>query len=433
MKRWYYMFMLCLLTGCLSPIVEEVEEVVGERRSVTILTRSASPIQYPLTLYAFDAEKGTLVTSKTQHAAGDELSLQLRTGNYYLVALAGTSGCKVPSKPTLSSVITLPSCGYFSSCLQMGHVELDVLYNTTMSITLHNQMAAVSFSLWDFPAEATSGEAHLYPVASGISFNGEYAPSTTIEVPLEKKGDEWVSPQFYSLPSELPASLTAYASTPGKRYGYGHSLFQMLDPDSTYAFSGSVKEGIMTNGSWPFAGGNIDIPIKDYNPVNDKEDDEDNMFVVDALPQVGTLWNDYFVISYADDEAPNSMLLLSTTEWQGITSATHDETPTMAFEIASTYTEGVLDGWRIPTRDEVRKMCAASGGTSLDQTNAYLTSNGIAHLGTGNDEATGDGIRYLCDEAAYSFRWDSDGKPSAVGSKRTYHLRLVRTVEFVVR
>ena len=175
------------------------------------------------------------------------------------------------------------------------------------------------------------------------------------------------------------------------------------------------------------------MPIKDYNPVNDKEDDEDNMFVVDALPQVGTLWNDYFVISYADDEAPNSMLLLSTTEWQGITSATHDETPTMAFEIASTYTEGALDGWRIPTRDEVRKMCAASGGTSLDQTNAYLSSNGIAHLGTGNDEATGDGIRYLCDEASYSFRWDSDGKPSAVGSKRTYHLRLVRTVEFVVR
>ena len=150
------------------------------------------------------------------------------------------------------------------------------------------------------------------------------------EVPLEKKGDEWISPQFYSLPSELPASLTAYASTPGMSYGYGHSLFQTLEPDSFYAFSGSVKVGIMTNGSWPFDGGDINIPIKDYNPDNDNAEDDDNMFVVEALPEVGTLWNDYFVVSYADDEASNRMLLLSTTEWHGITSAAHEETPTMA-------------------------------------------------------------------------------------------------------
>ena len=433
MKRWYYLFLLCVLTGCLSPIVEEAEEAAGVRRSVNVLPRSTAPIQYPLTLYAFDADKGTLVASKIQQAEDDELSLQLPTGNYYMVALAGASGCKVPSKPTLSSVIALPSCGYFSSSLQMGSIELDVLYNTTMSIPLRNQMAAVSFSLWDFPEEATSATAHLYPVASGISFNGEYAPSTTIEVPLEKKGDEWISPQFYSLPSELPASLTAYASTPDMSYGYGHSLFQTLEPDSFYAFSGSVKVGIMTNGAWPFDGGDINIPIKDYNPDNDNAEDDDNMFVVEALPEVGTLWNDYFVVSYADDEASNRMLLLSTTEWHGITSAAHEETPTMASDIASTYTEGVLDGWRIPTRDEVRKMCAASGNMSLDATNAYLISNGIAHLGTGNDAETGDGIRYLCDEASYSFRWDSEGKPSAVGSKRTYHLRRVRTVEFVVK
>ena len=141
-----------------------------------------------------------------------------------------------------------------------------------------------------------------------------------------------------------------------------------------------------------------------------------------------------FVVAYGDsDDETNRILLLSTMEWRGVTSATHEDTPAMATDIASTYTEGDFSDWRIPTRDEVRKMCAASGDMSLDATNECLRTNGIAPLGIGDDAETGDAIRYLCDEAAYSFRWDSDGKPSAAGRKRTYHLRLVRTVEFAAK
>ena len=438
MKRWYYLLLLCVFAGCLSPIVEDEEAVNEEHRSVNVLTRSTSPIQYPLTLYAFDADKGVLVASKIQHVADDELSLQLSTGNYYLVALAGVSGCNVPSKPTLSSLITVPSSGFFSSSLQMGRAALNVIQNTTMSITLNNQLAAVNVSFCDIPAEAESVTAHFYPMVSGLSLGGDYSGSTTIKVPLEKEGDMWNAPLFYTLPNEGPLHLTVIASTPNKIYSYGYALSCSLNPNTPYVFSGSIVEGVMTNGSLPLDGWNeteyISFTFGDVNEEDNTGNEDDEVLGVEELPEVGTLWNGHFVVAYGDsDDETNRILLLSTMEWRGVTSATHEDTPAMAADIASTYTEGDFSDWRIPTRDEVRKMCAASGDMSLDATNECLRTNGIAPLGIGDDAETGDAIRYLCDEAAYSFRWDSDGKPSAAGRKRTYHLRLVRTVEFAAK
>ncbi|MBR5235453.1 MAG: FimB/Mfa2 family fimbrial subunit [Bacteroidaceae bacterium] len=436
MKRWCYLFMLCVLTSCLSPITMDDEEGgVGVLRSVNVLTRSGSPIQYPLTLYIFSADRGTLMASLTQHSEADELALQLSPGGYRMVALAGADECDVPSFPRLSDIITAPSDGHFTSSLQMGSVSVNITQNTTMSIALHNQLAAISISFCDIPAEATSVAVHLSLIASGLSFRGEYASPTTIRVPLDKQGDRWSTPLFYTLPSNGPLHLTVSTTTPTKGYSYGYTLPHSLQPNTPYVISGGLRQGVMANGSMPHDGWN-EVEQISFNFGDDIDTVivDDDIFEVDALPEVGTLWNGYFVVAHADsDDETDRMLLLSTTEWRGITSATHEATPCMATDIVSTYAEGALCGWRIPTRSEVRRMCAASGGATLDATNEYLATHGIAPLSTGDDADTGDAVRYLCDDASYSFRWDSDGKSSPVGHKRTYHLRLVRTVGFSVK
>ena len=170
------------------------------------------------------------------------------------------------------------------------------------------------------------------------------------------------------------------------------------------------------------------------NSHEDNQYDNGSIYKVEALPEVGSLWEGHFVACTLGDNDKDivPMLLLSTSEWTRITSAMNEETPHAATDIASSYAEGELTSWRIPTRQEASKMCTTLGNTVLEETNAFLTANGIAPLGTGKDTETKELIRYLCDDAEFSFKWDSEGTPSKAGSKRGYHLRLVKNVRFSV-
>ena len=437
MRRIFHLFTLCLLMGCISPITEEREDVTDTTHRVCIFTRSASSVSYPLTLYAFRSQDGTLAASATQSTAQDDPILHLSQGNYEVVALAGTNGCDIPTSPTLSSIIAAPTDGLFASPLQMGSASLSVLQNTTTSIMLHNQSTAILLSLYDLPADVTSATVSLSLMASGLSFDGRLTGNATTTVPLIKEGEAWCSQPFFTLPSmgdHLTLSIATATSSEAKVYGYTYP--SPLQANTPYILSGSLHAGFTVNGAISLEGWNetetILFTFDSEGGGNNNKDtistNKDDVFEVEEIPAVGTLWNGYFVAGYADsDDATERMLLLSATEWTEITGATHETTPHMAAEIADTYTEGGLSGWHIPTRNEVRKLCATLGSTSLDTTNAFLTENGLVPL------SYGESIRYLCDDAKFSFRWDSEGKPSAVGTKRTYHLRLVRTVGFIVK
>ena len=417
--------------------------MVDTKRSVHILTRSTSDISYPLTLYAFNVEDGTLVTSDTQFTEADELSFALSAGNYYMVAVAGIEDCDVPSSSILSSTIYAPSNGELTQPLQMGSASVQVTQNTTVSITLYNQVAAVDLSLYDIPTDVISVSVSLALMASGISFDGNYKGSSTTTIELVKEDDVWKAPLFYTLPNnseQLTLSITTTTLSGTQTYGYTHT--SPLDANTPYILKGSFTEGFSVNGSIALAGWNKARTISftfggenngDDNPdTPDIPDNPEEVYQVETLPEIGTLWNGHFVVGIldSDDENITPMLLLSTSEWTGVTSALNEETPGMAAEIAAAYTEGGLSGWRIPTRREVVKMCAALGNTTLEETNAFLTANEIVPLSIGTDDETGNTIRYLCDDAGFTFKWDSEGSPSKAGSKRGYHLRLVNSVRF---
>lgn len=444
MNRLFYLLVLCLLTGCSLPLIEtEMEggESAETGRSVRILTRSTSGISYPLTIYAFDTEKGTLVNADTQQSDTEELLLILPAGDYYMVAIAGTEGCEMPSSPTLESVIGAPSNGLLNTPLQMGSAAVKVMQNTTVSLMLYNRVAAIDLALYDIPTDVTSVSTSLSLMASGITLGGNYVGNATTTIPLTKEDDVWFAPQFYTLPSmgeNLTLSITTTSQSGTQTYGYTHP--SPLKANTPYTLSGSLVDGLIVNGDISLAGWNETEAItfnfgnEGNNNNEHNQPNKEEIYRVSTLPEVGSLWEGHLVASILESEEDGitSMLLLSTSEWTGVTSALHEETPRMAADIASAYTEEGIAGWSIPTRQEAGKMCIALGNTSVEETNAFLAENGIAPLGIGTDTDSKNAIRYLCDNAQYSFKWDSEGSPSKAGSKRGYHLRLVKTVRFSV-
>lgn len=446
MRKLLHLLLLGLLASCTLPVIEaEIEggENANTLREVHILTRSASGIHYPLTIYAFDTEEGKLVKSETLHSEAEDLQFTLPTGDYHVVAVAGAEGCDIPSSPTLSSLIQAPPSGLLAQPLQMGSASVKVMQNTTVSITLYNQVAAVNLSLCDIPHDVKAVSVSFSLMASAISLDGKHNGNATTTISLTREEEVWLAPMFYTLPcvsENLGLSITTTTPTGNQVYGYTHP--SPLKANTPYAMSGSLTEGFIINGSIALAGWNETEEITfnfggtggGNNDNNSSDNNKDEVYEVTTLPEVGSLWNGQFVVGALDIDDPDiiPMLLLSLSEWTGVTSATHEETPDMAAEIAAAYTEGDLTGWRIPTRREVNKMCATLGYITLEETNAFLSTNGIVPLSTGTDSETKNTIRYLCDDAAFSFTWDSEGSPSKAGSKRGYHLRLVNSVRFRV-
>lgn len=110
------------------------------------------------------------------------------------------------------------------------------------------------------------------------------------------------------------------------------------------------------------------------------------------------------------------------------TAGTLSQQATAAKRLASSYTEQALGDWRISTREEAKAMRRNLGDEQLATTNALLQANNLITL-SGNEvtDAQGNATRYLCNDAAYSFTWNGSNI-SQTGSKRGYHLRLVKKI-----
>lgn len=116
-------------------------------------------------------------------------------------------------------------------------------------------------------------------------------------------------------------------------------------------------------------------------------------------------------------------LYLSLTEYWNVPSALSTK-PDAAQKLATAYTEGDLEGWRIPTRNDaeiIRTALACQspyyGEEVLPQINKLLDAMGC--LGIYRE-------RYLCDGAAKTFDFAIGSNISAASKSKTYRLRLVR-------
>lgn len=430
MKRIYYAFISILICACTS-VIEDSEYVEAQESEMRVLTRSEALINYPMALYTFNVSTGSMVSCTIVEDDTDEAILRVPKGNYRIVALGGIPS--VDGSPTLDDLIELPSS--MQSPFQMGSATVYVAQNTTVSIMLYNQVSAIDMTLYNIPENATDASVSLSFVYEDISYSGTMSGNGIVDIPLEKAGDGvWASERFYILPTSTnQLTISISITTPDETHVYSYTHESPLLPNTPYVFSGSLYSGFSINGDICVAGWNDteEIAFTFGGDIADGSDDDSadtiETFIVSEIPNSGELWNNHFVAATEDvTDSTAVLLLLSTTEWTGVTGAYHVDTPHMATTIVSDYCEEDLSGWSIPKRDDVKLMRAAVGNDNLTLTNSLLEANSIPALQVG-DDAKGNAIRYLCDDGTYSYVWDGS-TISKSGTKRMYHLRAVKRV-----
>lgn len=439
---------VALLTACQKISLKDFNTPTTESE-IRILTRSASNvnISYPIYLYAFNISSGKLQSSSTLKSESDTPVLNLGAGTYHLVAVAGIEDCKVPEQPTINSTITLPKDSLLQQPLQMGSADISVSKSTTVTITLYNQVTAINIALTDIPDDVSACHVSFSLMHNSISYEGKLSGTTINTIELNKQGNNiWSAPLFYTLPSsnqQLTLSINCISPQVSNTYGYIHNT--QLAANTPYNIMGSYKSGFAVNGVLNLAGWNAPQEINftfgaENNENSDDSNDDENddteedrdEYVVNSIPKVGTIWNNHFVATVLDATTSEAeLILLSTTEWDGVTNATHAETPHMAANFAASYTEDGMTNWSIPTRDEAKLMRTAIGLDKLGSINAVLKANNIPQLNVGESDK-GESIRYLCDDATFTYVWDGTSI-SKSGTKRTYNLRLIKRVKVVTK
>lgn len=440
LESFLFALLTCIIcTSCEKVELDDIDDMAEGTTEVKILTRSTDgeSTVLPLMVYAFDLNTGYLANSISIESASDSPVLNLSPGNYQVVALSFSNVCSVDSPNEIEDILQLPEENYIDESLMMGSATVNVTSNTTANITLYNQVCAIDLSLSDIPSDVTNVSVTLSFLYNAITFSGNLLGNVATTVRLTRYNNGvWSAPRFYILPNKndrLTLSISTTSSSGEQTYGYTYN--GKLEANTPYAINGSYSDGFSVNGVINLAGWNKPQEINfhfgavstpDDTPSEPTEDDMQE-FTVSTIPTAGTLWDNHFVAAVLDATATSAeLILLSTTEWTDITSAFHADTPTMATDITSSYNEGEIKGWSIPTRDEAKLMRTSIGLDHLSKTNTLLSSNNIPPLASGEQE-DGNKVRYLCDDAAYTYAWNST-TTSKSGSKRTYHLRLIKRI-----
>lgn len=428
-SRFIFLLAIIIFTACEKVDLDDINTGSEGDNNVNIITRSDSEIQYPLYIIAFDGE-GNAVKKTTIETAATKTSFALDAGAYHIVAIGGIEDCDMPDIKSLNDVVTLPSDNYLDVPIQMGSTDLMVTQNATATITLYNQVAAFDLSLTDIPDNATEVSVSMSMLSNELSFIGATSGNVTATVNLDRQtNSSWSSTRFYILPNgdanKLTMTISIVSPAGHESFGYTHS--GAIYANTPYVMVGSFKQGFSVNNVISLAGWNKAEEIS-FTFGSDDEDEQEDDDEISEMPEIGSIWKNHLVaaIEYTSETSAD-IILLSLSEWSGISSAYNTEVPNMANDIASSYTEDGLKDWKIPTKEEAKLIVNSIGMDNLSATNETLAANQYTVLKFGEDIENDAAVRYLCDDAKSSFSWTVDATSKA-GSKRTYHLRLVNRI-----
>lgn len=422
-----------------------------DTKKVTILTRSTTDdIQYPLSVYAFDKD-GKCICQQTINSAEEDLSLSLSKGNYRIVAVSNSDGYTLPSNPSESSIISMTGNSNCSdSPLQMGQADINVgATNQKVNISLSYKVATLNFTLTNVPNTITSVNLTIAQQHEAINMKGEYSASKNSTLELSKEGDKWVAKNIYVFPGSNASTVFSISLTESEgKTTYSYTYSSPLSAATPYTLSGTYSTDMVSlSGLFFNEGWNSPIALNfNFGPGSQNSDTDDPTFPseqVNSFPSAGSIWNGHYVayvystdgtaMLLNNDEANASksvnLLLLSLNEWTEVGSAINKTDPSQAASIVSEYTENGLSGWSIPTTFEAKYLKALYTDASIETLNNTMYANqgvGITPL-----DNKGENIRYLCEDATYSFAWKSSSSVTKAGNTATYSLRLVNHITLI--
>lgn len=430
--------------SCYDSADEELDKALS-RAELKVTTRAVGEMVYPLTLYAFDGVTGECRLEKTfGEEAVSAVSMELPEGKYRLVAMCGMADCDVPSKASLSSVVSLPDDNYLGQPLMQGSAVLDVKGNTQVDIMMYYSVASIQVSLTGIPDDVIAAEVTFSDFYQTLGFDGEYGGNASATVSCRKNGESWETSTVYVLPSSGQTLLLTIGLTAadGSKSNYGYTCRTAIAANTPYRFSGTYRSGFHVNGAIDMADwkSGEDISFAFGAGVDDGDDTggdsgvvvPDGKIDVSSLPAKETTWNGHFVALVENADASGAdVLLLSLAEWRGV----HAETRTagQAQGLVDDYIESGMRGWRIPEKEEVLAMKDAFG-IRLPAINSVLASAGGEILSDSGKDAEKNDVRYLCDGGVRTYTWEvRNSAITQAGTKRSYYLRAVKKLRMVLK
>lgn len=423
------------------PDENEVESKKQLSLSVTTRTVSGETLNYPITVVAFNHD-GRGVAQQTISSAETALNLSLPAGTYRLVAMSGTEGCVASSSntPSLNDFLALPEDHAAEQPLMRGEASVTLTTGKAkVSVLMAHVMTNVKVELTDVPQDVTAVSVRLHPVYTRLSWGNQYAEPNGVTLVCQKTetGTWTTKPQYVFPSSEGRTILTLEMTTATEARHYGYTLAMPLKAATPYLLRGrfSPDGGIGIGGEILSAGWNATvhqdfefgpssgIPIEHGDTPTEPPT---GGVVAGDFPKAGTIWNGHavaYVLPISEKEV--QLMLLSLNEWYGLASALSLTSPDEAQEIATSYTEGGLSDWQIPNQNEARFLSDSYHDEQLTTFNQVIESaGGTPLLAKENDK----NVRYLCEEARYTYDYRGGSILAAGKTVKTYRLRLVKWV-----
>lgn len=433
----YAVLTLAVATSCQTIADEDVTDPESPssagRHKVNVVTRSATAsasIVYPITVSAISST-GDIVDRQQIESSADKLALSLPEGDYTLVATAGE--------------LSFPD-GYSTRPTMTGKTAVSVSGSAvSANIIMGYAVSRLDISLTGLPSAVTAATVTLAPLHEGLTEAAEYSGEGQASIPLSRGADgTWTTGTVYVMPSSKSETvMTVTISREGEAAAaYGIAYHEGLKAAVPYifrgVFSGDEDNDIEITGSLSCADwddvveGEFSFGPSGSNSFggNTGGSSAADIIHVGAMPEAGAICGGHIVAMIDDD---GNALLMSTTEWDGLTSAYNETDPDVPARIAGSYQEDDMPEWRIPTGDEATSLMNRWGGEQAAVLNTTLTAAGLTPL-TLKEQSTGNNARYLCSDATQTFSFASGAKMAAAGrTVKTYRLRLVKSVRYVVR
>lgn len=391
------LLMPAFLSACMNHINDEVDNKQTQpddiRGSATlkIQTRAdktdaaGSKVSYPVQLYVFGSG-GTCAATATIASETDPISFTLPAGTYSVSAVAGADATNytLPSKEEAtktSSIVLRDGCRHADLMTARNSVVLDEDETNTLTLSLTRQVMQLSeITILKAPKSSTSVKVTFSPLHGGIGLGGTYSGNEsnhTIYMEKQADGTTWKSSstEYLLAPADqatIGVSISYSKGTKSFSYSCGNQLQAgyKLNIKGTYTSKAGVTlTGTMTGATW-LGERTIEFSFDDDGTTNGNGGtngtDTDGSALVDHIPSRGDTHAGCCIFAVTEQTENSATLkLLSSKEISGIIDSgyTTDELQSaIQTNIAQCSMPGI-DGWRLPTEDEI---------TTISNNNGYI-------------------------------------------------------------
>lgn len=440
-----------LTYSCFHPLVGEEDDLESEssssaKTSLRLKTRSTTGvIDYPVMILSYDAD-GNKRGQQILLSDEDQVKMNLPVGSYHISAITGYDAYSQPTDYESSDVvISVPEQGYATLPLFVGSADVELTdKSASVDILMSSRCASLTIALNGLPATVEATKVSLSKQYAALGMDGSFSSSSIAKVDCSKSEEGiWTTGTVYVFPgSEAQTVLTITITDEEKQYSYGYTVNEPLEAGRPYTLTGTYKGGervdnfdlggSLTVEGWKdpraFAfefgeGASIDNSIEDEGSVSEEE--------ATAIPEPLSLWDGHVVaLVFNKKETEADILLISKQGYDDLYSYYGEDHESDAKNLAIEYNEDGLTGWKIPSSYEMQQLKAKYMDDKISPLNALIVQAGGSEIK--QKDASGNGIRYLCDNAMQSACLLSNTLMTKAGKEKKYSLRMVKKIHVSV-